>query len=356
MLAAVASSSASSTEESLIVDDNGYPWFAWVAFNTMIGSFLLIDIRTATHEGQTVQRAARLSAFWVGLAFAFAGLLWVTQGASDAGTFLVGYLVEKSLSVDNLLVILLIFKNFRIKPGRQPRVLKWGIIGAIVMRAAFIFAGIELLERFEWMVYIFGALLLYAAVKMLQGEDDEDESDEQHSNHSLVVLLLRQFVHYTTDASTTAFFVRTDHSNRLVATPMFAALLVIETCDVVFAIDSIPCILGITHDRFLVYSSNMLAILGLRSLYILLEDALHRVKNLQTGLGLVLAFVGVKMMLSEILPVPQVVSLGCIVLILVATVLVGGVIDGGQQRQQGAGPMGRQGKALLPHDELSKIC
>ena len=291
-----------------VFDEDGASWFAWIAFNALIGAFLWLDIRTVQNENTTVARAARLSAFWVGLAFAFAGLLWLTRGGADAATFLVGYLVEKSLSVDNLLVILLIFKHFRIRPGRQPRVLQWGILGAIVMRAAFIFAGIELLERFEWAVYIFGALLLFAAVKMFYEEDGDDDGgggDEVKPSNSLIVKVLSRIMPYTTNGTTTDFFLRTHQTNRLVATPMFAALLVVETCDVVFAVDSIPCILGLTHDRFLVYTSNMLAILGLRSLYVLLADALHRVKNLQTGLALVLGFVGLKMMLSELFPVPQ---------------------------------------------------
>ena len=308
-------------------------WMTWFLFNVVIATFLYLDIRTGETESTTVRRAAIWSAMWVALALVFAAILWVTWGPADAATFLVGYVVEKSLSVDNLLVILLIFKNFRIKPGRQPRVLKWGIIGAIVMRAGFIFMGIELLERFEYMVYIFGALLVYAAWGMLRGEDDDEENDEMSSSKSPIVMLLTLFVPYTVNNTTTEFFVRTDHTKRLVATPMFAALLVIEGCDVIFAIDSIPCILGITHNRFLVYSSNMLAILGLRALYVLLADALRRVRTLQTGLGLVLAFVGVKMMLADLFPIGQLTSLSVIVLILGGTVLCGGLTDAGTEQK-----------------------
>lgn len=304
--------------------EEGASYFAWISFNAMILMFLILDIKSNTQENTTVRRAAILSAMWIGVALCFSGILCVTRSGEDGLTFLVGYLVEKSLSVDNLLVILLIFKHFKIKPGRQPRVLKWGIFGAIVMRAAFIFAGIAVLERFEWAVFVFGGMLIYAAVKMLKGEEEEEE---ECSDNSIIVQVLRVFMPYTTDNTTTEFFVRTHQTRQLVATPMFAALLVIEASDVIFAVDSIPCILGLTHDLFLVYTSNMLAILGLRSLYILLADMLHRVQNLQTGLGLVLLFVGVKMMLAEWVEVPQVMSLGIIVVILAGTVALGGIID-----------------------------
>eukprot|EP00940_MAST-03C_sp_MAST-3C-sp2_P001779 g1779.t1 len=305
----------------------GPPWFVWFAFNAVIALALIFDLRSNQdeHARHPIRRAAMWSAFWIALAFFFAALISVVDSASSGATFLVGYLIEKSLSVDNLIVILLIFKHFRIRQTRQPRVLKLGILGAVVMRAVFIHAGIELLEKFEWMVYVFGALLLYAAVKMLQEEDDGDESDECNSQDSVIVRCLSKIVPYTTNATTTSFFLKSHRTKRLVATPMFAALLVIEASDVIFAIDSIPCILGLTQNRFLVYSSNMLAILGLRSLYVLLADALHRVKNLQTGLALVLAFVGTKMVLSDFVYVSETWSLLVIVAILAITVARGGV-------------------------------
>jgi len=307
------------------VADEGAPWIWWIGFNAMIGIMLYFDVVASQDETTTVRQAAISSALWVSVALLFAGLLMMTWSFTDGSTFLVGYLVEKSLSVDNLLVIMLIFKSFRIRPTRQPRVLKWGIIGAIVMRAGFIFAGIELLERFEWLIYLFGALLLYAAVGMLRGEEEED--DEMEQRDSTIITILKRFVPYTTDNSTVEFFIRTHQTKALVATPMFAALLVIEASDVIFAIDSIPCILGLTQDRFLVYSSNMLAVLGLRSLYVLLEDLLHRVKHLQTGLGLVLAFVGIKMMAGDWVEISQLQSLGIIIGILTVTIVAGGMVD-----------------------------
>ena len=307
---------------------SSYPWYVWFLFNGTIGFMLYLDLRSSGSEigrhPHPLKRAMRLSILWVASAMVFACILAIFDGTSNAATFLIGYLVEKSLSVDNLIVILLIFKHFKIRPGRQPRVLKVGIVSAVVLRAAFIFTGIRLLEMFEWTVYIFGALLFYAALKMLQ-EDENDQEDQDEVTNSTIVRILSAFIPYTTNSTTTRFFLRSHRTNKLVATPMFAALLVIEASDVIFAIDSIPCIIGLTHNTFIVYTSNMLAILGLRSLYLLLADCLERVKHLQTGLALVLGFVGIKMLLSEIFPIRQTYSLLAIALILIGTVLRGGV-------------------------------
>lgn len=306
-------------------EGNEASFLMWFVFNAVIFAALWFDLKSNRVIGKSpLKRAAYVSAFWVALALAFALILCIAFDRNTGATFLVGYLVEKSLSVDNLIVILLIFKHFRIKPGRQPRVLKLGILGAVFMRAVFIFAGIRMLEMFEWTVYIFGGVLVYAAIKTYQEDGSEEEEDERASangTNSVIVRALSACIPYTTNNTTTDFFVRTHRSKRLVATPMFAALLVVEFSDVMFAIDSIPCILGLTTNRFIVYSSNMLAILGLRSLYILLADALHRVRYLQTGLAFILGFVGIKMLLGEMFHISQTWSLMVILGILVATVL-----------------------------------
>ena len=295
--------------------------FEWIVFNVLLSAALIFDLNHKSSRN-VVADAIKWTLFWISAAGMFGIWIYISKGTTTSMTFLTGYLVEKSLSIDNLLVILLIFKHFRIRPGRQPRVLKLGILGAIFFRALFIYAGSQLLKTFEWAVYIFGVILLYAAYKTMY-EDDENEDthdDTVKPSNSIIVRVIMTFVPYTTNPNTMSFFLRSHHSKRLVATPMLAALLVIESTDILFAIDSIPCILGLTNDRYIVYSSNMFAILGLRSLYILLADALHRVKYLQTGLAFILGFVGFKMVVSEFLEISQTWSLVVIVGILVSTV------------------------------------
>jgi len=272
----------------------------WVGFNIVIIGLLCLDLHLSrSSSSEHVKHAALTSAIWVGLAFAFTLFLAATKGEAAAYTFLVGYLVEKTLSVDNLLVMMLIFKSFRIIPENQPRILKWGIMGAIVMRAVFIVAGVRLIESFEWMVPLFGVTLLVAAFKMIR--ENKDEGAEEDFSDSFLVRGLKAVCSYDEHYQGGDFFSR-NIGSAISATPLLAALLIIEFSDVVFAIDSIPCILGITQDLFLVYSSNMLAILGLRSLYVLLAGAMHQVRYLHVGLSLVLGFVGAKMVMPALIP------------------------------------------------------
>jgi len=255
---------------------------------------------------------------WLSLGLGFAVFLMVTHGMTTGFTFLTGYLVEKSLSVDNLVVIALIFKSFKIKPKHQGPVLKWGIFGAVVSRAVFIFAGVWLLDHLAFSIYIFGAVLLYSAWKMWFEEDEDDDAmGAENHEESWMMKALTTVMPYNSESKSTKFFERMH--GKTYATPMFAALVVVELSDLIFAVDSIPCILGLTHDLFLVFSSNMLAILGLRSLYLLLAEALDKVQNLKQGLALVLAFVGFKMMCGEHFPLPQSVCLLVIFGILGAT-------------------------------------
>mmetsp|Transcript_19104 Transcript_19104/g.37510 ORF Transcript_19104/g.37510 Transcript_19104/m.37510 type:complete len:375 (+) Transcript_19104:43-1167(+) len=294
----------------------------WTFFGIIIAVALVADHITTKNfvdAGKAFTGAMVVSAGWVGIAFLFAIFLAILKGGEAGFVFVTGYLVEESLSVDNLVVIALIFKSFRIQPHDQGPVLKWGILGAIVFRLVFVFAGVWLLEHLHSMIYAFGALLLYSAYKMYQ-EDDDDDGDhmaDHATGNSWMMRALWAVVPYRADAKCHDFF---EHANgRTYATPMFAALVVVEISDLIFAVDSIPCILGLTHDLFLVFSSNMFAILGLRSLYLLLAEALDKVKNLKTGLAAVLSFVGTKMMLGDWFPLSQSVSLLAIFGILGAT-------------------------------------
>mmetsp|Transcript_63478 Transcript_63478/g.138252 ORF Transcript_63478/g.138252 Transcript_63478/m.138252 type:complete len:329 (+) Transcript_63478:63-1049(+) len=298
-------------------------WRLWVFFTLAVTAALAGDLAWGSRraaEKNHFRGALISSVAWLGLGLAFAAFLAVSKGADVGFTFLTGYLLEKSLSVDNLVVIALIFKAFRIRPVLQGPVLKWGILGAVVFRTVFIFAGVALMERFTCMVYLFGGLLLWSAYKMFGDEDgDDDWHAEAHKDgNSWMMRCLTCFIPYSAESRGSGFLERVD--GRLCATPMFAALVVVELSDLLFAVDSIPCILGLTQDLFLVFSSNMLAILGLRSLYLILAEALEQVQGLKKGLALILAFVGAKMMLGKWLPIPQHISLLIIFGILGATV------------------------------------
>mmetsp|Transcript_2253 Transcript_2253/g.7108 ORF Transcript_2253/g.7108 Transcript_2253/m.7108 type:complete len:341 (-) Transcript_2253:199-1221(-) len=307
----------------------------WVTFSIAVGVALALDLlwgaRKAS-EGHHVRGAVVSSAAWLGLGVAFAGFLWITKGGGVGFVFLTGYLIEKSLSVDNLVVIAMIFRSFRIRPIMQGPVLKWGILGAVVFRTIFIFAGVALLERFSFMVYLFGALLLWSAYKMYIDEDDDDDSalvEAHKKGNSWMMRCLTSVIPYNAESKSCQFVEHV--RGRPHATPLLAALVVVELSDLLFAVDSIPCILGLTHDLFLVFSSNMLAILGLRSLYLLLAEALDRVNGLKRGLAAVLAFVGVKMVMGHYFPLPQTLSLLVIFAILGTTVAIS-AIGGGKAK------------------------
>ena len=273
----------------------------WLLFGLVVTAGLIVDQVCGAHFvscGKTVRGAIFASAGWIGLALSFGLLICVTKGGEAGILFLTGYLVEESLSVDNLVVIALIFQSFRIKAQNQGPVLKWGILGAIVFRLVFVLAGVWLLEHMHSMIYVFGGLLLWSAWKMYSEEEEQDIGLETHTTgSSWMMRILTSFIPYHADAKGHQFIEYMD--GKAYATPMLAALVVVELSDLIFAVDSIPCILGITHDLFLVFSSNMFAVLGLRSLYLLLAEALDKVQNLKVGLAAVLAFVGLKMMLGE---------------------------------------------------------
>ncbi|MCU0625380.1 MAG: TerC/Alx family metal homeostasis membrane protein [Gemmatimonadaceae bacterium] len=293
----------------------------WVAFGGIVLTMLALDLGVFHRAAHRVspREAAVWSAIWVSLALAFAGGLWAVEGKQHALEFLAGYVVEEALSVDNLFVFLLLFSYFKVPEALQHRVLFWGIIGALLMRGVMIALGAILLARFHWIIYLFGAFLVITGIRMLLQQDGELEP-ERNPVLRLVRRVMPVSDHYQGDR----FFVKApwgpDGIIRTVATPLFVVLLLVETTDVVFAVDSIPAVFGVTRDPFIVFTSNIFAILGLRSLYFLLAAVVHRFWLLKPALSIVLMFVGAKMLASTAYPIPITLSLGVII-----TLLGGGV-------------------------------
>ena len=246
---------------------------------------------------------------WIALALVFALGLHLLAGPAYALQFVTGYLIEKALSVDNVFVFLVLFSFFKVPTTLQHRVLFWGIFGALVMRAAFIIAGAALIERFEWIMYVFGALLVFTGYKMLTAGNEEVQPNEL-----IAYRLFRRIVPSTDSYRDGHFFVR--ENGRLLATPLAAVLVVVESTDLMFAVDSIPAIFAVTRDPFLVYTSNVFAILGLRAMFFLLAGIIDKFAYLKTGLAIVLAYVGVKMLVIEFFHVPPGISLGIVAGIL----------------------------------------
>lgn len=289
----------------------------WLVFALLIGAMFLADLWlfSRNHHEIRFREALTWTLVWVGLALAFNGGIWYFLGHDKALEFLAGYLIEESLSVDNLFVFIMIFAFFKVPRVRQPQILKWGIIGALVLRGIFIVVGIGLMERFHWMIYLFGVVLLYTGLKMAFKPDEQVEPDK-----SLVVRLLRRVMPITRKQHGDRFFVR--RRGVWAATPLFLTLVVVETSDLIFAIDSIPAVLAVTRDPFIVYSSNVFAIMGLRSLYYLLAHVIEMFRYLKFGVSLILAFVGAKMLLTDLVEIPLTLSLGVIVGTLVVAILV----------------------------------
>lgn len=238
------------------------------------------------------REASAWTAVWVALALIFNGGVYIELGREKALEFLTGYLIEQSLSVDNLFVFIMIFSYFKVGKTAQPKILKWGIIGALLLRAIFILAGIDLIQRFSWTIYLFGGILIVTGLKMAFGKEDAINPER-----NFVVRLVRKFVPITKRKSGDKFFVR--RRGITAATPLFLALVVIESSDVIFAVDSIPAVLSVTQDPLIVYTSNAFAIMGLRSLYYLLANVMGMFAYLKLGVSFILAFVGVKMLLAH---------------------------------------------------------
>ena len=299
-------------------------WF-WVGFNLFVVALLAIDLGVFHRNAHEVslREAGIWSVVWVALALLFNAGLYVVWGAGPALEFLTGYLIEKSLSVDNLFVFVLLFTYFAVPAKYQHRVLFWGVLGALVMRGAFIAAGAYMLQQFHWIIYIFGAVLVVTGIKMARRVDAYDPSKHP------VLRLARRFLPLTDRYHGQNFWVR--DGGRWVATPLFVVLLLVEFADLVFAIDSIPAIFAVTNEPFLVYTANVFAILGLRSMYFLLAGVIHRFVFLKYGLSATLVFVGVKMMLVDIYKVPIGASLAVIMC------LIGGSIGASLLQTRGAG-------------------
>jgi tellurite resistance protein TerC len=302
------------------------PLVPWIAFNAVVLVALAIDLGLFTNNAKvTVKDAAIRSVIWVALALAFAGAIFYFKGHQAGVEFITGYLVEYSLSIDNIFVIVLIFSFFDIREEYQHRVLFWGILGALVMRGLMIAAGAALFNRFEWITYLFGAFLVITGIRMgIGGEKHIDPGKNP------VLKLVRRIIPVCDQYEGQHFFVQaTDKTGvkRRMATPLFVVLVLIETMDLVFAVDSIPAVFAVTRDSFLVYTSNVAAILGLRSLYFLLAGAVGKLRYLSVGLALILVFVGLKMLAAGWYHVSTVVSLGVIVLILGSAALASIYVD-----------------------------
>lgn len=299
----------------------------WVGFNALVLGLLALDLGVFHRESKavSVREALGWSAVWVALAIAFGVGVGVVMGRQSSLEFFAGYLVEEALSVDNLFVFIVIFGYFRIAAELQHRVLFWGILGALVFRGVLIGTGAILLARFEWVIYIFGAFLVFTGIRMaFQG----DASVEPESNP--VIRMVRRVLPVTSRFHGSSFFVREPlrpgDAARLVATPLFVVLVLVETTDIMFALDSIPAIFGVTKDPFLVYTSNVFAILGLRSMYFVLAGVIGKFHLLKYGLSVVLAFVGVKMLISGHVDIPIGWSLGIVAGVLLTSVLLSLVI------------------------------
>ena len=294
----------------------------WVGFSAFILTMLALDLGVVNRKAHRVstKEAGAWTVAWVSLAVIFGLGIYRFMGRQSALEFAAGYLVEEALSVDNLFVFILIFSYFRVPASLQHRVLFWGIFGALLMRGVMIAAGAILLDRFHWIIYVFGAFLVFTGIRMAT----HDEADiEPESNP--VLRLVRRLVPVTKRYHGQHFFVREPSGPegvvRLVATPLFIVLVLVETTDLVFAVDSIPAVFGVTRDPFIVYTSNVFAILGLRSLYFLLAGIIEKFHYLRLGLAVVLVFVGAKMLLSTVFPVPITLSLGVIAGVLVVSVV-----------------------------------
>jgi len=289
---------------------------AWVGFVGLIIALLALDLFVFHREAHEVsfREATKFSIFWISLGLLFGVFMWVWQGPTIAGEYLAGYLIEKSLSVDNIFVFALIFTYFGVPSKYQHRVLFWGILGALVFRAIFIAGGAALLERFHWTIYIFGAFLVFTGIRMALHKDEEI-----HPERNPVLGLFRRVVPMTADYHGQHFTIK--EAGKRLATPLMAVLVLIETSDILFAVDSIPAIFAVTREPFIVFTSNAFAILGLRALYFMLAGMIHRFVYLKLGLAVVLSYVGVKMLVSEFYKIPVWASLAVIAVVLTVSIV-----------------------------------
>ena len=289
----------------------------WLAFNVFVVGLLLLDLLVFNRKAHEIKLREALgwSAFWVALSLGFNVLVYRTAGPQAGLQWLTGYLVEKALSVDNLFVFLLIFNYFKVPAQYQHRILFWGVLGALVLRAVFILVGGALLAKFHFLVYLLGAFLVYTGIRMgMSGDEPEIDPD-----NNPVVRFLSRHLPITRQLEGGKFFVRKDGLR--FATPLFVVLVMVETTDVVFAVDSIPAILAITRDTFVVFTSNVFALLGLRAMYFALASMMRLFHRLHYGLSLILVFIGAKILLENVVPIPMPVALGVVGSLLVLSVV-----------------------------------
>jgi len=291
--------------------------FFWIGFNVFVLIMLALDLGVFHKKAHdvSIKEAVTWSAIWIFLALVFNIIIYFNFGQQKAFEFLTGYLIEKSLSVDNIFVFVLVFGYFQIPGKYQHKVLFWGIIGALVMRIIFIVAGVSLIQQFHWTIYIFGAFLVFTGIKMITQKDKKMEPEKNP-----VIKLARKIFNVTDTLQDDKFFIKSD--GKKFVTPLFLVLILIEVTDLIFAVDSIPAILAITQDRFIVYTSNVFAILGLRSLYFALAHIVHRFVYLSYGLAVILMFVGLKMIAVDFYKIPVFISLIIIALILSTSILL----------------------------------
>jgi tellurite resistance protein TerC len=285
----------------------------WLIFGSLVFLALFLDLFVFHRKPHrvSVKESLLFSAFWVLIGLGFGVYVWYAKGEKALTEYITGYLLEKALSLDNIFVFILIFSYFQTPEKYRHKVLFWGVFGAIIMRAIFIFAGIKLVERFDWITYIFGLILIVSAVKFLSTEDKAFNPED-----TLVYKIAKRLLPMRPDLQGGSFFIKEDR--KIYATPMFLALLSVESSDVMFAIDSVPAILSISKDPFVVYTSNIFAILGLRSLYFAASAVLSLFHYLHYGLAFILGFIGVKMLISDFYHIPVFVSL----LLIVSSILL----------------------------------
>lgn len=291
--------------------------FIWICFLGFVLTMLALDLgvfHRKSHEVK-IKEALIWSAVWISLALIFNYGVYIFMGKEKAIEFLTAYVIEKSLSIDNLFVFIMLFTYFNVDRKYQHKILFWGILGALVMRAIFIFAGVALISKFHWIIYVFGAILIYTGVKMLFHKDEEIQADKNP-----LVRLFKKFLPITEETHGSKFFVKLN--GQRFATPLFVVLLIVEFTDLIFAVDSIPAVLAITNDTFIIFTSNVFAILGLRALYFALDGLAKYFHYLKYGLSAILVFVGVKMTFVDFYKIPIVYSLMVISGILLVSVVL----------------------------------
>lgn len=288
----------------------------WVAFGTIITIMLFLDLGVFHKKSHTVSIKESLiwTGVWITLALVFNGWVYMEMGTQKGLEFLTGYIIEKSLSIDNIFVISLIFSYFKVPSLYQHRVLFWGVLGALFFRIIFVFAGVALIQKFHWMIYLFGAFLIYTGLNMLKGTDKKIDIE-----HNPAIKLVRRFLKITPEYNGDHFTVMKDGVRMF--TPLFLVLIMIESTDIIFAVDSIPAILAITPDPYIVFTSNVFAILGLRSLYFALNGIMEMFEYINYALSGILVFVGFKMIASSYIKIPTVLSVGVIFTLILASVI-----------------------------------